>query len=144
MPKTQKITIASEGTGDYRNIRRNIENHENCSDHIQAVIIRALYESHNRIDTQIIHNFYRQISENREVLRVIIDSLLFIARQNIAIRGHNESITSNNQDNFLEMIKMFAKYHPILQNHLNKIKQHERNRFTFLSHDSQNKILSIL
>ncbi|XP_022168462.1 zinc finger MYM-type protein 1-like [Myzus persicae] len=144
LPKAQKLTIASDGTGDYRNIKRNIENHESCNDHIQSVLSRALYESHNRIDAQIIQGSNIQVSENREILRVIIDSLIFMARQNIALRGHDESTFSTNQGNFLELIKMFAKYHPTLQHHLNTIEQHKRNRLTFLSHDTQNKLLSIL
>jgi len=144
LPNAQKLTIASDGTRDYRNIKRNIENHESFNDHVQSVLSRALYESHNRIDAQIIQGSNIQVSENREILRVIIDSLIFIARQNIALRGHDESTFSTNQGNFLELIKMFAKYHPTLQHHLNTIEQHKRNRLTFLSHDTQNKLLSIL
>ena len=122
MPKAQKLSISSNGTNDYRNIIRNIENHESCCDHIQAVISQALYESHNRIDVQIIQGFNRQVAENREILKVIIDTLIYIARQNIAIRGHDESKISTNQGNFLELIKLFSKHHPIVQNHLDKIK----------------------
>ena len=97
----------------------------------------------SNIDAQIIQGSNIQVSENREILRVIIDSLIFMARQNIALRGHDESTFSTNQGNFLELIKMFAKYHPTLQHHLNIIEQHKRNRLTFLSHETQNKLLSI-
>jgi len=47
--------------------------------------------------------------------------LVYIARQNKSLRGHNESCSSMNKGNFLELLQLLAKYYPILQNHLNKI-----------------------
>lgn len=54
------------------------------------------------------------ISENQEILKVIINVLLYLAKQNIAFRGHDESSTSINQGIFLELLKVFSEYHSIL------------------------------
>lgn len=56
-----------------------------------------------KIDITLLKSANHQVAENREILKVIIDALLFTARQNIALRGHDESNTSMNKGNFLEL-----------------------------------------
>lgn len=90
-------------------------------DHIQSEIARGLYMNNIRIVTNILESANRQVAENREILKSIIEALLYIPRQNIALRGHNESIDSANRGNFMELIKIFSKYHAPLRSHLNKI-----------------------
>lgn len=65
---------------------------------------RKLYLSDNRIDAQTIQSSDIQVSENREILRVIIDSLKFMARQNIVLRGHDESTFSTKQGEVYERL----------------------------------------
>ncbi|XP_026819112.1 uncharacterized protein LOC113557758 [Rhopalosiphum maidis] len=43
-------------------------------------------------------NANRNVAENREALRVIIEIIIFTSRQNIALRGHDEKLTSNNRE----------------------------------------------
>jgi len=42
---------------------------------------------------------------------MIIDALLYTARQNIALRGHNEKKTSLNRRNFLELLSVLINNH---------------------------------
>jgi len=90
-------------------------------DHIQSEIARGLYMNNIRINTNILESANRQVAENREILKSIIEALLYISRQNIALRGHNESIDSANRDNFMELIKLLSKYHAPLRSYLEKI-----------------------
>lgn len=46
--------------------------------------------------------------------------------------------------NFIELLKVGGEYHGSLMAHLDKIWSTERNRITFLSHESQNTLLNIL
>lgn len=98
----------------------------------------------------MLHSANQKVAENRAIVSVIIEVLLFAARQKIAIRGHNETLQSLNRSNFLELITLLSKYHPTLKIHLNKI-QHNLNvtqttlnliKIFFVI--SQNKILNIL
>jgi hypothetical protein len=52
---------------------------------------------------------------------VIIDALLYTARQNIALRGNNEKKTSLNRGNFLELLSVLSNNHAGLKNHLDQI-----------------------
>ena len=50
------------------------------------------------------------IKRNRLRLRVTVDSLRWLAFQACPFRGHDESLDSKNQGNFLEMVKLIASY----------------------------------
>jgi hypothetical protein len=50
------------------------------------------------------------IKRNRLRLKVTIDVLKWLAFQACPFRGHDESINSINQGNFLEMVKLIASY----------------------------------
>ncbi|KAL4131466.1 hypothetical protein QTP88_008775 [Uroleucon formosanum] len=105
---------------------------------------KALYTNNHRIDLKMVHGTNKQVVENREIVKVVIDALLYTARQNIALRGHNELKLSNNRGNFLELINLMGKYHPVLNSHLQKINNVSKNRISFLSNVSQNKLLDIM
>lgn len=141
--KAKKSFLSSKGTCDYRNIAKTIHHHECLPEHIQSEISRGLYFTRTRIDITLLKLANHQVAENLEILKVIIDALLFTARQNIALRGHDESNTSMNKGNFLELLKLLSKHHGPLNSHLQKI-EGKHNRVTFLSSLSQNKLLRIL
>jgi hypothetical protein len=115
---------------DRKNILRVIKNHEKFSEHLESEINRNLFTKRLKLDlkVEIIHSANRTVEENREIVRTIIDALVFISRQNIALRSHNEKHSSLNKGNFLELIYLLRDYHPTLKNHLNKIKLKDRNR----------------
>lgn len=57
---------------------------------------------------------------------------------------YNEHKLSNNRVNFVELINLMGKYHPVINLHLEKIKNVPNNRLIFLSNASQNKLLDIM
>lgn len=146
LPKAKKQNLVSSGSCDWKNILRVIRNHENFPEHLESEINRNLFTKRLKLDlrVEIIHSANRKVAENREIVRTIIDALVFISRQNIALRGHNEKHSSLNKGNFLELISLLRDYHPTLKNHLNTIKLKDRNRLKFLSNSSQNALLDIL
>lgn len=75
--------------------------------------VKCLENLKNQTD-HIRHMFKKQypkdIRKNRLRLRVSIDSVRWLAFQACAFRGHDESASSMNQGNFLEMVKLLAGY----------------------------------
>lgn len=142
----KNIILVSNGSGDWKNINRTIETHEVLPDHLHSEISRSIFTKNLRLDLKLtmVNSANRQIADNRQVVKVIIDALIFTARQNIALRGHDESRTSNNKGNLLELVNLLANYHLPLQVHLDKINVKSHNRLTFLSNVSQNTLLDIL
>ena len=75
------------------------------------------------------------VNSNREYLRNVIETNLFLAKQNIAFRGPDESANSLNQGNFLELFSLRTQDVPI---HKHKAK------YSNTSHTAQNQILKLL
>ena len=79
----------------------------------------------------------REIANNWQVLSHLLDIIKLLAKQNLALRGHNEGADSLNRGNFLELVHHQAKYDPILQQHL----QISGKNATYLSPDIQNQLI---
>jgi len=84
------------------------------------------------INISIVEFANRQVAENSEIIKSIIEALLYTSRQHIAHSGHNESINSANCSNIIEIIKLLLKYHAFLRLHLDQINSKgAHNRVTF-------------
>ena len=77
----------------------------------------------------------KQIDKNRNYLLKIIQTVLFCAKQNIALRGHNESPESLNRGNFLELLELRKQDVEVLN---------EKFAFSYCSPETQNQILEII
>lgn len=63
-----------------------------------------------QIQQLVVKQTEEDIKKNRLRLGVTIDALRWLAFQACPFRGHDESLDSRNQGNFLEMIKLVASY----------------------------------
>lgn len=144
LPSSKHDQFTKHGANDWRHISFKIKIHESTPEHLQSEMRRVMYSSQTRADVQLLSTSNSQVAENREVVKLIFESLLYLARQNIAFRGHDESWSSLNQGNFIELVKFLAKHNPLLSVHLSKMKNSNKNRLTFLSNVSQNKMLNIM
>lgn len=144
LPDTKKMFLVKCGSNNFKNIARTLSNHECSPENMQSVIAHGLYIRNDRIDLQLIESANRQVADNRELLRQIIDALIYIGRQNIALRGHHEGIDSNNRGHFLELVKLLSNNHGPLKCHLEQIKSKKKNRLTFLSNVTQKHLLDII
>ena len=70
--------------------------------------------------------------------------MLFLNKQNFPFRGHREAFESNNQKNFLETVKLLAKYSPVLSKHLSDIRISKKMTTTYLSPTIQNELVLLL
>ena len=83
-----------------------------------------------------------QIVKNRHYLMAVIEALMYCATQEIALRGHQESLSSHsvNRGNFLELLGLLAKYDPVIHDRLN----YGPKNALYTSHSIQNQLLNIL
>ena len=77
----------------------------------------------------------------------------FLAKQNLAFRGHREQISSYrcNADapetyrgNFIELTYFLAEYDSVMNDHLQKVSQSKEVTVSYLSEDIQNELVDIL
>lgn len=145
LKKGKNQNFVQNGSNNWKHLKRTIENHESSPEHLQAEISRGIYTKNQRLDLTLLHSANQQVASNRELVRLIIDALLYIARQNIALRGHDEKKSSLNRGNFLELLNLLGNHHVGLKTHLDKINlSNSRQRVSFLSNRCQNKLLSIM
>ena len=112
------------GFFDLKNLPRSLSKHENSNIHIQSQISLKTFGT-SRIDLALseqqrlnitLHN--SKIKENREILKVLINATCFLAKQELAFRGNNESENSINRGNYVELIYAFAENDGRLAHHL--------------------------
>lgn len=114
------------GTGfcDLKNLPRSLSKHESSATHIQSQIALktletsqvdlALNEQH-RLNVSI-HN--AKVKENREILKDLINATCFLATQQLAFRGNDDSASSSNRGNYVELLHAFAEKDERLARHL--------------------------
>ena len=130
---------------------RRLKTHEKSKAHEKSMIawIASKTKSHSEANllSQMKTKHKEEIDQNRLYLQKIIESLIFVARQNIAMRSHSEcrtdigSSSDTNRGNFLETLNLRCKDVPWLRKKLDDSlkKQHQ-----WTSPSIQNEILSII
>ena len=90
----------------------------------------------------------RERQTNREILTRLIDLTVYLARQGLAFRGDNDSNSSNNRGNFLELVNLFSRYDSVLKMHTENIGRvkvtKKRLQVSLLSNRSQNDLFTAL
>lgn len=82
--------------------------------------------------------YNKLVKENREYIKIVGESLLLTAMQNIAQRVHAES-EGEDKGNFLSIMKLLAKHNPTVKRKITS----QRNA-TYLGHGTQNEIIDCL
>lgn len=122
-----------------------ISRHEKSINHIKCFLQINTF-GRNRIDhlldeqkktSDSIHN--EKVKKNRAILKRMIDAVCFLAKQELPLRGHDESSTSINRGNYLELLELIRQYDSILDNDLK-----ESTVFRGTSSAIQNDIIASL
>jgi len=80
----------------------------------------------------------------RAIIHIIIDVILFLSKQNLFFRDRREDFDSQNQGNFLETVKLIAKYNLVMNDHLSHMQVSKKRMSTYLSPTIQNQLIELL
>ncbi|XP_051168336.1 zinc finger MYM-type protein 5-like [Leptopilina boulardi] len=115
--------------------------HENSEEHLENLEKWKLFETglklQNTIDSELLKNMESENKKWRNILTRLLDITLFLSKQNLAFRSHDESENSTNRGNFLEMVKLLSKYDVVLKEHTMRLDRH----VSYLSPETQNEFL---
>ena len=89
----------------------------------------------------------------QQLLRRVLSMVKFLARQNLAFRGHREELSApqgepdasrTNRGNFLELAYFLAEYDSVMLNHLQMVSTSKKISVSYLSKRIQNEFINIL
>ena len=165
----QGNTFTTVGYSNWKKQYNGIFKHETSEAHLNAKVAEAFFQQNKTITSSLerqekAENQRRklQVMENRGVLKRIVDTICFLGRQGMALRGHRESLLDPNINtgNFLEALKYLADYDMTIRRHLEKVRQKQEllasknggakgakgrgSKLTFLSNDSQNTLVAVI
>ncbi|GBP92612.1 Zinc finger MYM-type protein 1 [Eumeta japonica] len=129
--------------------------HENAKNHRQCFtqwkeMERNFAANKGIIDAELQTQIETGKQKWRNVLKRIIHCIKFLATQNLALRGHRESLSTcddesepNNVGNFLGFIKLLAIFDPNINTHLTHIKNHPGTT-SYFSPSVQNEFIHLM
>jgi len=137
------------GYYDLKNLPRSIKMHESAKEHIHNHLGLKYLEKNSCsiVDVSSEHgnlfkkNYNENVRLNRLFMEHLIDLNLFLGKQELAFRGHDENSSSLNKGNFRELFDMHINRRSLeIQNHYRSTK----NTFSGLSKSKQNDIISCI
>ncbi|XP_018398452.1 PREDICTED: zinc finger MYM-type protein 1-like [Cyphomyrmex costatus] len=89
--------------------------------HLKALVqYNSLLKEQGQIDKELKKEIENTTKYWLNVLRRVIDDILFLSERSLAFRGTNEILGSPNNGNFLGIIELLSKYDPFLEEHIKK------------------------
>ncbi|XP_053380229.1 zinc finger MYM-type protein 1-like [Mercenaria mercenaria] len=131
--------LSSSAVSDWKNLSTYVKRHQVDELHRASVVL-----AENFVDVMVgkkesilckISSSSKQIVEKKwHVLKEIIEVLIMLGKQNIAIRGHKEE-----KSNFMAVLQGLAKKDPVLSDHLANAPSNAK----YTSPEIQNELLSL-
>ena len=98
----------------------------------------------DHVEQELIEN---EAKKWRQILYRLLDIIKFLAKQNLAFRGHRETLEESaeiNSGNFLELVKLLSKYDPVLREYVLRVMLGKPHSLSYLSPQIQNEFVNCL
>ena len=133
------------GFTNLKNLHARCKKHEISKEHLKNQVKLASYDRTNikiylsdAYKTRV-SNHNEAVSKNRYILKRLIGSVTYLIKQELPLRGHDETRVSNNQGNYRELLNLHGEFDEILQTHLSN-----NSSFKGTSSHIQNEIISCI
>ncbi|XP_030047161.1 uncharacterized protein LOC115461455 [Microcaecilia unicolor] len=130
--------FTEKGVRDWKNLKKKLQKHVDSGVHKQSSERWHSLKKSTEVDSLAteLSSHQKTVEENRDYALKITNLLLYLAKQGIALRGHDEREESANRGNFLELCNLFSKYDEAFARKL-------KGSFNLLGHRTQNELLQI-
>lgn len=102
-------SFAGQGISNWKKTLEKFRKHEKSEMHLKSL---QFWREHQFSDEAVNDNLSihsKQIEGNKKYLKLIIENILFLGKQCLPLRGNDQSISSMNKGNFLELLEIRAK-----------------------------------
>lgn len=147
--KNDQSSFSSKtGFSTWKKLNPRIQDHENSPAHRSSFLewkdLERSMRNGGLIDNRLQQLIREETKVWRDILERIIATIHTLAQQNLALRGHRESITKDsNPGNFIALIKYLSKFDPVMKAHVESVSANSRH-LSYFSHDIQNEIINLL
>lgn len=146
--KSQRTSSFSDipgGFNDWKHLNPCIQIHENSSQHRENYMAWKSFEKSMKTGSTIDHDLQLAIQNEaakwRNILKVVVDVIIYCAKNNLAFRGSDE--TSTEGGIFLSTLELVSHYHPQLAAHMAHVKEN-RYALSYFSPKIQNELIDLI
>nr|XP_047144759.1 uncharacterized protein LOC101236259 [Hydra vulgaris] len=135
---------------DWRKLSDRIKSHHSNpvhqSHYLNWKTLHSALVDQRGIDSEFQKALEKEVARWCEILRCILDAILFLTSQNLSFRGQYSSMEKNEKGNFLSCLELISHHNETLKNHLETVARHQnkgtRMQAHYLSWLSQNEFIS--
>lgn len=106
------IVFVQQGFNRWKTQKQSFIKYELSERHLSNIEKWTMYLSvknkNNSVANALFHSRSQAITENREHVKFLLKTTLFLGKQGLAFRGKNEEQNSSNKGNLKELIEMFC------------------------------------
>lgn len=119
--------------------------HETSDTHVAASLKFKLREVSLPLNASAEEKRKFNVARNREIVRELIDVTLYLARHNLAFRGHREQWTESIRGNFRDLVVLLAKYSPAMAAYLDSVQSsNNKKKRSFFTWSNQNRLINAI
>ena len=111
-PMQIQLSLRLACVKNWKKIKEKLLQHAKCRSHINSQRSWIEFQSTSSagfVATQLSKSHSEKVAANRTYAKQIINILLYLGKQGLSLRGHNETTSSSNRENFLELCDWYAK-----------------------------------
>ena len=116
---------SNEGYCDWKHLSAAIVVHENSANHKKLYVQWSEAEKRLKNKTTIDHLEQSLIAREAEhwnnVVHRLLNIILYMTKNNMAFRGSSDKLFTPNNGKYLGLIELFAKFDPVMTEHVNRI-----------------------
>ncbi|CAO2589067.1 Zinc finger MYM-type protein 1 [Lemmus lemmus] len=105
----QRESFATQGTADWEKTLEKFRKHEESEVHLKSLQFWKEYQFRDKVPHDGSSVYSEPIEGNRRFLKLVIESILFLGKQCLLLKGNDQSIPSTNKGNFLELLEIRAR-----------------------------------
>ncbi|XP_023556865.1 zinc finger MYM-type protein 1 isoform X2 [Octodon degus] len=102
-------SFPTQGTSNWKKMLEKFRKHEKSEMHLKSLQFWKKYQFCTEAVSDNLSNHPKQIEEQKQYLKLIVENILFLGKQCLPLRGNDHSVSSVNKGNFLELLEMRAK-----------------------------------
>ncbi|XP_065668046.1 zinc finger MYM-type protein 1-like [Hydra vulgaris] len=145
--KTNNFSEILKGFCDWKKLNPRIPEHENSNEHQKCYsdwknLEKNLKEG-KTLDSDLQRVINGEMKKWIDILKVIVDAILFCAKNNLALRGSTEVIGEQNSGIFLNLIELISHYYPLVAEHVASVEA-KKTKTSYFSPRIQNELIELL